>query len=152
MSPKTAVKTTAPRKARTKGITVAVIGDALAAPKKVQQGKERGFGSGYQDAPKGIKVSTDALHTLLVLFSLYSELGSWRFDGKTGAIEGGKAAQTIEEFQLAGMSLLEASLAVKRIYTEMGKLRNRYVDELKEVGIVASSYESTAKALKALVK
>jgi hypothetical protein len=151
MSVKAAAKPAATRKAR-KGFTVSLIGEALAAPKSVQQGKQRGFGSAVQDDPKGIKVSTSVLHTLLALFSLHSELGSWRFDGKTGAVEGGKAAQTIEEFQLAGMSLLDASLATKKIYTEMGKLRNRYVDELKEVGIVANTYESTAKALKALVK
>ncbi len=151
MSPKTAVKPTATRKSR-KGITVSLIGDALAAPKPVQQGKQRGFGSGAKDATNGIKVVTSPFHTLVLLFSLYSELGSWRIDAKTGAVKGGKARQTIEEFQVAGMSLLDASLAAKQIYLEMGKLRNRYVDELKEVGIKADSYESTAKALKALVK
>ena len=72
------------------------------------------------------------------------------FDGATGEVEGGKAREYIQDQQIAGKSLLEASIAAKDIYLAMGKLRNRYIDELKELGIKADSYESVVEALKAL--
>lgn len=154
MSPKTATRKGAKTGKARKGIPVvaSTIGDALRAPDRVLKGKERGFGSGYQDAKKGVKVTTDVYNTLVVLLSLWGEKGSWMIDGKTGEVEGGKAREYIQDQQIAGKGLLEASMAAKEIYLAMGKLRNRYIDELKELGIKADSYESVVKALEALAK
>jgi hypothetical protein len=155
MSPKTATRKGAKTSKARKGIPVSAIdsiGDALKAPERVLKGKERGFGSGYQDAKQGVKVTTDVYSTLIVLLSLWGEKSSWMIDGATGDVEGGKAREYIQDQQIAGKSLLEASIAAKEIYLAMGKLRNRYIDELKELGIKADSYESVVEALKALAK
>lgn len=154
MSPKTATRKGAKTGKARKGIPVvaSTLGDALRAPDRVVKGKERGFGSGYKDAKQGVKVTTDVYNTLIVLLSLWSSKGSWMIDAKTGEVEGGKAKEYIQDQQVAGVGLLEASIASKEIYLAMGKMRNRYIDELKELGIKADSYESVVEALKALAK